>query len=96
LESARDSDASTTDSGSAVPEDFTFDGPLHETTTALCARRWPSSLRTPPSTSITPKENTTLPAKDGLQSFVAFLDVVGVPGAIKLDRRNILFLVPPK
>jgi hypothetical protein len=51
---------------------------------------------TPVCFEITPKTNTTLPATDALQWFVAFVDVVGEPGGIELDRRNVLFLVPPK
>jgi len=30
------------------------------------------------------------------QFFNAFIDVVGMPGSVKLDRRAVLFLVPPK
>ncbi len=30
------------------------------------------------------------------QFFNAFIDVVGMPGSVKLDRRTVLFLVPPK
>jgi hypothetical protein len=30
------------------------------------------------------------------QFFNAFIDVVGMPGSVKLDRRSVLFLVPPK
>lgn len=46
---------------------------------------------------ITPKENDFVePAKDRPQFFKAFIDVVGMPGAVKLDRRDVLFLVPPK
>ncbi|MGZ3478239.1 MAG: hypothetical protein ACXVCJ_27325, partial [Polyangiales bacterium] len=35
-------------------------------------------------------------AKDAPQFFKAYIDVVGVPGSIKLDRREVTFLVPPK
>jgi hypothetical protein len=46
---------------------------------------------------ITPKKNDFVePAKDRPQFFKAFIDVVGMPGAVKLDRREVLFLVPPK
>jgi hypothetical protein len=46
---------------------------------------------------ITPKKNDFVtPAKDAPQFFKAFIDVVGMPGAVKLDRRDVLFLVPPK
>jgi len=34
--------------------------------------------------------------KGEAQFYNAFLDVVGVPGDIKLDQRKVLFLVPPK
>lgn len=34
-------------------------------------------------------------AKDAPQFFKAYIDVVGVPGSIKLDRREVTFLVPP-
>ena len=51
---------------------------------------------TPVCFELTPKENTTLPALDTLQWFVAFVDVVGEPGGIALDHRDVLFLVPPK
>jgi hypothetical protein len=44
-----------------------------------------------------PKKNDFVePAKDLPQFFKAFIDVVGMPGAVKLDRREVLFLVPPK
>ena len=51
---------------------------------------------TPVCFELTPKENTTLPALDTLQWFVAFVDIVGEPGGIALDHRDVLFLVPPK
>ena len=46
---------------------------------------------------VIPKKNDFVtPAKDAPQFFKAFIDVVGMPGAVKLDRRDVLFLVPPK
>ena len=39
--------------------------------------------------------NTTVKPKDSAQFFNAFIDVLGMPGSIKLDRRTVLFLVPP-
>ena len=46
---------------------------------------------------VVPKKNDFVePAKDRPQFFKAFIDVVGMPGAVKLDRRDVLFLVPPK
>ena len=40
--------------------------------------------------------NTIVPAKDDPQFFNAFIDVLGMPGSVKLDRREVRFLVPPK
>ncbi len=46
---------------------------------------------------VVPKKNDFVePATDAPQFFKAFIDVVGMPGAVKLDRRDVLFLVPPK
>jgi hypothetical protein len=45
---------------------------------------------------VIPATNTTVPPTDQAQFFNAFIDVLGQPGAVKLDRRNVLFLVPPK
>ncbi|MBI2394255.1 MAG: hypothetical protein HYV09_32085 [Deltaproteobacteria bacterium] len=46
---------------------------------------------------VIPKKNDFVEAaKDRPQFFKAFIDVVGMPGAVKLDRRDVLFLVPPK
>jgi len=46
---------------------------------------------------VIPKKNDFVtPAKDAPQFFKAFIDVVGMPGSVKLDRRDVLFLVPPK
>jgi hypothetical protein len=45
---------------------------------------------------VLPAENTTVPPKPQAQFFNAFIDVLGMPGSVKLDRRDVLFLVPPK
>lgn len=46
---------------------------------------------------VIPKKNDFVtPATNAPQFFKAFIDVVGMPGAVKLDRRDVLFLVPPK
>ncbi len=44
---------------------------------------------------IIPEENKIVPAKSQPQFFNAFIDVLGMPGAVKLDQRKVLFLVPP-
>ena len=45
---------------------------------------------------VIPQTNTTVEPQATAQFYNAFLDVVGVPGNIKLDQRKVLFLVPPK
>jgi hypothetical protein len=40
--------------------------------------------------------NTTVPATKDPQFFHAFIDVLGMPGSVKLDRRSVIFLVPPQ
>jgi hypothetical protein len=50
---------------------------------------------TPVCFEVLPKMNTTVkPLKDA-QFFNAFIDVLGMPGSVKLDQRSVLFLVPP-
>ena len=44
---------------------------------------------------VIPKMNTTVPATKEPQFYNAFIDVLGMPGAVKLDQRKVLFLVPP-
>lgn len=44
---------------------------------------------------VLPKTNTTVKPKSIAQFFNAFIDVLGMPGGVKLDRRTVLFLVPP-
>jgi len=50
---------------------------------------------TPVCFEVLPKMNTTVKPKDKAQFFNAFIDVLGMPGSVKLDRRDVLFLVPP-
>jgi hypothetical protein len=46
---------------------------------------------------VNPNMNTIVPPTNVAQIFRAFIDVVGMPGAVNLgDRRQVLFLVPPK
>lgn len=51
---------------------------------------------TPVCFEVLPKENDFVPPKDVAQFFNAFIDVLGLPGSVKLDQRKVLFLVPPK
>ena len=51
---------------------------------------------TPVCFEVIPQMNTTVPPKEIAQFFNAFIDVVGLPGNTKLDKRTVLFLVPPK
>jgi hypothetical protein len=51
---------------------------------------------TPVCFEVLPERNTTVPPKSSAQFFNAFIDVLGMPGSVKLDRRTVLFLVPPK
>jgi hypothetical protein len=44
---------------------------------------------------VIPADNTIVPATKQPQFFNAFIDILGMPGAIKLDQRKVLFLVPP-
>ena len=46
---------------------------------------------------VLPKMNDFVAPTNVAQIFRAFIDVVGMPGAVNLgDRRQVLFLVPPK
>ncbi|MBX3198444.1 MAG: VWA domain-containing protein [Labilithrix sp.] len=45
---------------------------------------------------VIPAKNTTVPPSNEPQFFNAFVDVVGVQGNVQLDKRSVLFLVPPK
>ena len=44
---------------------------------------------------IIPQVNTTVPPTMSAQFFKAFINVVGLPGDLPLDKRSVLFLVPP-
>jgi len=44
---------------------------------------------------VLPKENDSVPATSAPQLFDAWIDVVGEPGAVELDRRLVRFEVPP-
>ncbi|MBK7399365.1 MAG: hypothetical protein IPJ34_24640 [Myxococcales bacterium] len=44
---------------------------------------------------VIPQSNTSVPPKSVAQFYNAFIDVIGMPGAVKLDQRTVLFLVPP-
>jgi hypothetical protein len=50
---------------------------------------------TPVCFEVLPKTNLIVPPKEKAQFFNAFIDVLGMPGSVKLDRRTVLFLVPP-
>jgi hypothetical protein len=50
---------------------------------------------TPVCFEVLPKQNDFVPPKDKAQFFNAFIDVLGLPGSVKLDQRKVLFLVPP-
>jgi hypothetical protein len=43
---------------------------------------------------VLPKKNETVRPKPEPQTFRAFLDVVGMPGAVSLERRELAFVVP--
>ncbi len=45
---------------------------------------------------VIPAKNTIVPPANDPQFFNAFVDVIGVQGNIPLDKRSVLFLVPPK
>ncbi|MBX3208153.1 MAG: hypothetical protein KF764_24110 [Labilithrix sp.] len=45
---------------------------------------------------VIPAKNTTVPPSNEPQFYNAFVDVVGVQGNVQLDKRSVLFLVPPK
>ena len=51
---------------------------------------------TPVCFEILPEKNSTVPPKASAQFFNAFINVLGMPGSVKLDLRTVLFLVPPK
>jgi hypothetical protein len=51
---------------------------------------------TPVCFEVLPQMNTTVKPKSSAQFFNAFIDVLGMPGSVKLDIRTVLFLVPPR
>lgn len=51
---------------------------------------------TPVCFEVIPAVNTTVPPEVDPQFYNAFIDVIGVQGNLNLDRRSVLFLVPPK
>jgi len=51
---------------------------------------------TPVCFEVIPNKNTVVGAELDPQFFNAFVDVIGVPGNLPLDKRSVLFLVPPK
>jgi hypothetical protein len=51
---------------------------------------------TPVCFEVIPAKNETVPPEGDPQFYNAFVNVVGLPGNIQLDRRAVLFLVPPK
>lgn len=72
----------------AAAKDTNGDG-IKDTFTAV-------TVGTPVCFEVIPQTNTTVEPQATAQFYNAFLDVVGVPGNIKLDQRKVLFLVPPK
>jgi len=54
------------------------------------------TVGTPVCFEVIPQMNTTVKPKASAQFFNAFIDVLGMPGSVKLDRRTVLFLVPPR
>ncbi|MGZ3421337.1 MAG: hypothetical protein ACXVEE_25900 [Polyangiales bacterium] len=44
---------------------------------------------------VIPAKNTIVPPTKEPQFFNAYIDVLGMPGSVKLDQRTVLFLVPP-
>lgn len=45
---------------------------------------------------VIPARNTTVPPTQSPQFYSAFVDVIGVQGNVQLDRRSVLFVVPPR
>jgi hypothetical protein len=45
---------------------------------------------------VIPAKNDTVLPENQAQFFNAFVDVIGVQGNVQLDKRTVLFLVPPK
>lgn len=72
----------------APTKDSDGDG-VHDTFVAL-------KVGTPVCFEIIPATNTSVPPESAPQFYSAFVDVVGVQGHIQLDRRSVLFVVPPQ
>ena len=51
---------------------------------------------TPVCFEILPAQNDFVPSTESTQSFRAFINVLGEPGDVQLDRREVLFLVPSR
>jgi hypothetical protein len=45
---------------------------------------------------VIPEKNTFVKPGKQAQFFNAFINVLGMPGSVKLDQRTVLFLVPPQ
>jgi hypothetical protein len=71
-----------------VAKDTNGDG-IKDTFTAVV-------VGTPVCFEVLPQMNTTVKPKASAQFFNAFIDVLGMPGSVKLDLRTVLFLVPPR
>jgi hypothetical protein len=54
------------------------------------------TVGTPVCFEIIPAQNDTVQPALQAQFFKAFVDVLGMPGSVQLDKRDITFLVPPK
>ncbi len=51
---------------------------------------------TPVCFEVLPQMNTTVKPKTVEQFFNAYIDVLGMPGSVKLDKRTVVFAVPPR
>ena len=51
---------------------------------------------TPVCFEVIPAKNNTVQPENEAQFYNAFVDVIGVQGNVQLDKRSVLFLVPPK
>jgi hypothetical protein len=85
---AMDEGDATSGCPAAAAKDTDGDG-INDTFTAV-------KVGSPVCFEVLPKSNTTVKPKDKAQFFNAFIDVLGMPGSVKLDRRAVLFLVPGK
>jgi hypothetical protein len=53
------------------------------------------TVGTPVCFEVVPKMNISVAPGEKAKFFDAFIDVLGMPGSLQLDRRKVLFLVPP-